>query len=237
MKFITPLQLAPCPAKRSLTFNPATPLQPAINLAQAARLSQDVDSQIPTSKTTPSPRDSPQQTPGYSPDGGSPPLTPQQKTSVSETRTLPFKQQRTRSPPPDPFDEDESPYFPHVTLSPFSQHESSSRPVSPEPAPKHHRTGSPFPLHVETDNQNQLSTDTLSDDELSVKRPCLDRPLPVPLQQRIETLRPSSPPVHTDDTTPINWIPRPRNWKEKSRTARHNWSQKYVWNGRYEGSE
>ena len=148
MKFITPLQFAPRPAQRSLTFNPATPLQPAINLAQAARLSQDVDSQIPTSKTTPSPRDSPQQTPAYSPDGGSPPLTPQQKNSDSETQTLPFKQQRTRSPPPDPFDEDESPHFPHETLSPFSQHKSSSRPVSPEPAPKHHRAGSPSPLHV-----------------------------------------------------------------------------------------
>jgi hypothetical protein len=82
MKFITPLQLTPRPAQRSLTFIQDTPLQPAINLAQAARLSQDVDSQIPTSKTTPSPRDSPQQTPGYSPDGGSPPLTPQQKCRI-----------------------------------------------------------------------------------------------------------------------------------------------------------
>ena len=77
MKFITPLQLTPRPAQRSLTFNPATPLQPTINLAQTARLSQDVDSQIPTSKTMSSPRDSPHQTPGYSPDGDSPPSTPQ----------------------------------------------------------------------------------------------------------------------------------------------------------------
>ena len=160
--------------------------------------------------------------------GGSPPLTPQQITSVSETRTLPFKQQRTRSPPPDPFEEDESPYFPHVNLSPFSQHESSSRPVSPEPtAPKHHRAGSP--LHVETANQNHLSTDSLFDDELVLKRPCLDRPLPVPLQQHTETLQPPPPPLHADDTAPSNGSPRPRDWLEKSRKARKHWSQRHVW--------
>jgi hypothetical protein len=122
-----------------------------------------------------------------------------------------------------------------VTLSPFSQHESSSRPVSPEPAPKHHRTGSP--LHVETANQNHLSTDSLFDDELVLKRPCLDRPLPAPLQQHTTTPQPPSPPLHADDTTPSNGIPRPRDWQERSHNGRKRWSQRYVWNGQYEGGE
>ena len=148
-------------------------------------------------------------------------FTPQQKNSDSETRTLPVKQQRNRSLPPDPFDEDESPYFPHVTLSPFSQHESSSRPVSPEPAPKHHRTGSPSPLHVKTANQNHLSTDASSDDELALKRPCLERPLPVPLQQHTTTPQ-TSPPLHADDTAQSDGTPRPRDWQKKSRGAKHN---------------
>jgi len=239
MKFITPLQLTPRPAQRSLTFIQDTPPQSAAILAQAARLSHDVNGQIPTSKTTPSPSDSPQQTPGYSPDGGSPPLTPQQKKSDSETRTLLFKQQRTRSPLRDPFDEDESPHFPHEILSPFSQDESSSRPVSPEPAPKHHRTGPPSPLHVETDNQNHLSTDPPSDDEIVVKRPCLDRPLPAPVQTHASSLKPtaiSSPPSSSPPPQyhplpalphgPLHASPLPADWEFKSKTAKKHWMKR-----------
>jgi len=38
MKFITPPQFTLRPARRSLTFNPATPPQSVTNLAQLARL-------------------------------------------------------------------------------------------------------------------------------------------------------------------------------------------------------
>ena len=39
------------------------------------------------------------------------------------------------------------------------------------------------------------------------------------------------------EAAPSNGIPRPRDWQERSRKARQNWSRKNVWNGQFEGSE
>ena len=121
----------------------------------------------------------------------------------------------------------------------LSQHESSSRPVSPEPAPKHHRTGSPSPLHVETDNQNHLSTDPPSDDELVVKRPCLVRPLPVQLQTPEASLKqtaissqpppPPPPKYHPSPALPhgpLHATPLPVDWESRSKTAKKHWMKR-----------
>ena len=39
------------------------------------------------------------------------------------------------------------------------------------------------------------------------------------------------------EAAPSNGIPRPSNWQERTHRARKNWSRRYVWNGKYEGSE
>ena len=39
------------------------------------------------------------------------------------------------------------------------------------------------------------------------------------------------------EAAPSNGIPRPSNWRERSHNGRKRWSQRYVWNGKYEGSE
>ena len=39
------------------------------------------------------------------------------------------------------------------------------------------------------------------------------------------------------EAAPSNGIPRPKDWQEKSRKAKQNWSRRNVWNGKYEGSE
>ena len=39
------------------------------------------------------------------------------------------------------------------------------------------------------------------------------------------------------EAAPSNGIPRPRDWQERSHNGRKKWSRRYVWNGKYEGSE
>ena len=39
------------------------------------------------------------------------------------------------------------------------------------------------------------------------------------------------------EAAPSNRIPRPRDWREKTRMTREHWSQRHVCNGKYEGSE
>jgi len=39
------------------------------------------------------------------------------------------------------------------------------------------------------------------------------------------------------EAAPRNGTPRPRDWQERSRRAKHNWSRKNVRNGQYEGNE
>ena len=50
MKFITPLQLTPCPAKSSLTFNPATPLNQLQIWHKSLALVKTLIAKFPTQK-------------------------------------------------------------------------------------------------------------------------------------------------------------------------------------------
>ena len=40
-----------------------------------------------------------------------------------------------------------------------------------------------------------------------------------------------------EEVSAAQGIPRPRDWQERTRKARKHWSQRHVWNGKYEGSE
>ena len=123
--------------------------------------------------------------------------------------------------------------------------------MSPEPAPKHHRTDSPSPLHVETDNQIHVLSDDLSDEGIAHKRPCLDRSSPDLIQRSaqypttIPTPPSPSPPsasvpqseegsdIHstafvTAPPAPVaHATPLPTKWGSMSKKARQMWRKRH----------
>ena len=101
-KFITPPQHSQPPSRRrGLSFDrsPIAQIPPY----------QEGHSCQNTSKSPRRPLESPEQTPGYSPQEDIVPSTPQQAPNRHTPTAPPLKQQRTYSQVPDPFDDDAEP--------------------------------------------------------------------------------------------------------------------------------